>query len=128
MSFTITDTGSPNNEVRTSVWNWKPTLEIIRDIGAVDEPRLKQMQYNATGTSVSQDEAQMIGAGVRGKYLSKLAPNQRIRLDLSITDEPDDGTFYSGDDKEAWKNYGATYAWLEEFAAFCLNCKGFQVF
>jgi len=128
MSFTITDTGSPNNEVRTNVWNWKPTLEIIRAIGAVDEPRLKQMQYNATGTSVSQDEAEEIGAAVRARYLSKLAPHQRIRLDLSVTDEPDDGTLYSGDDKEAWKNYGATYAWLEEFAAFCSSCKGFQVF
>lgn len=126
MSFTFIDSGSPNNEVRTNVWNWKPTLEIIKDLDVISEQGVRQMQYNATGFTVSPDDALAIGAGIRGKYLSKMQPKQRVRTDLSITDEVDDGTLHSGE--ESWKNYGATYNWLEEFADFCSRSKGFQIF
>ena len=128
MSFTFIDSGSPNNEIHTNVWNWKPTLEIIKDLDVIGEARVRQMGYNATGFSVSQEEAGQLGKGIREKYLSKMTPQHRVRTDLSITDEPDDGTLYRGDDSQAWKNYSATYAWLEEFADFCLKCKGFQIF
>jgi hypothetical protein len=46
---------------------------------------------------------------------------------LTITDKPDDGTMYRDAD-EQWKNYSASRNWLEEFSAFCIRCKGFQVF
>jgi hypothetical protein len=128
MSFIFIDSGSPNNEIHTNVWNWKPTLEIIKDLDVIGEQRVRQMQYNATGFSVSGDEAEMLGNGIRNKFLAKMKPKDRVRTDLSITDEPDDGTLYRGDDSEAWKNYGASYAWLEEFSDFCLKCKGFQIF
>ena len=128
MSFTFIDSGSPNNEIHTNVWNWKPTLEIIRDLDVIGEMRARQLQYNATGFTVSGDEAALLGNGIRTRYLAKMKPGNRVRTDLSITDEPDDGTLYRGDDSESWKNYGATYAWLEEFADFCLKCKGFQIF
>jgi hypothetical protein len=128
MSFTFIDSGSPNNEIRTNVWNWKPTLEIIRDLDVIGEQGVRQMQYNATGFSVSEDEAQMLAGGIRTKYLSKMTPKHRVMTDLSISDEPDDGTLRRGDDSEAWKNYGATFAWLDEFCDFCMRCKGFQIF
>ena len=128
MSFTFIDSGSANNEIRTNVWNWKPTLEIIRDLDVIGEQAVRQMQYNATGFKVSQDEAELLGNAIRSKYLAKMTPKHRVRMDLSITDEPDDGTLYRGDDSQAWKNYGAQYDWLEEFSKFCLECKGFQIY
>jgi len=128
MSFTFIDSGSQNNEIHTNVWNWKPTLEVIKDLDVITEQRVRQMQYNATGFSISADEAGLIANGIRTKYLSKMKPEDRVRTDLSITDEPDDGTLYRGDDSQSWKNYGATYDWLKEFSDFCLNCKGFQIF
>lgn len=128
MSFTFIDAGSPNNEIRTNVWNWKPTLEIIRELDVIGEMAVRQMQYNATGFQVGADEAGMIANGIRSKYLSRMKPQDRVRMDLSITNEPDDGTLYRGDDSQAWKNYGATYDWLEEFSNFCLKSQGFQIF
>jgi hypothetical protein len=128
MSFTFTDSGSPNNEVRTNVWNWKPTLEIIRDLNVIGEMGVRQLKYNATGYTFTEEEAQALGAGIRAQYVAKMTPKQRVRTDLSITDDVDDGTLYSGDDSESWKNYGATYNWLEEFADFCLKSKGFQIY
>jgi len=64
---------------------------------------------------------------IKEKILPKLAPNKRIFSNLSITDEPDDGTIYKGND-EQWKNYSTKHDWLDEFADFCISSEGFQVF
>lgn len=127
MSFTLIDLGSENFEFRANVWNWKPAVEIIKSFDLVDEGKLRQMGYNATGAKFSQDEANLIGAKIRDEILPKMEPNKRIFADLSITDAPDDGTLYKDED-EQWKNYSATYVWLKDFSEFCLKSKGFQVF
>ena len=127
MSFTLIDLGSENYEFRANVWNWKTTLEIIKSFDIVDEGKVRQMTYNATGAKVSHEDAQDIGEKIRDEILPKLEPNKRIFMDLSITDKPDDGTLYRDED-EQWKNYSADYEWLKEFSEFCLKSKGFQVF
>ena len=127
MSFTIIDSGSENFEFRSNVWNWKAALEVIKSFDVVGEGKIRQMSYNATGVSVSSDEARIIGEKIRDEILPKLKPNKRIFADLSITDKPDDGTIYKDED-EQWKNYSADYYYLEEFSEFCLKSKGFQVY
>jgi len=127
MSFTLLDLGSKNFEFRANVWNWKPTLEIIKSFDIVDEGKLRQMSYNATGAQFSDEEAQTIGEKIRDEILPKLEPNKRMFGDLSVTDAPDDGTFHS-EGKEEWKNYSVSYDWLKDFSEFCLKSEGFQVF
>lgn len=127
MSFTLMDLSSENYEFRASVWNWKPTLEIIKSFNIVDEGKLRQMSYNATGAKISADEAVIIGEKIRDAILPKLEPNKRMFMDLSITDAPDDGTLFQDED-DKWKNYSVDYEWLKEFSEFCLKSKGFQVF
>ena len=127
MSFTLIDLGSEKFEFRTNVWNWKPTLEVIKSFDIVDEGKLRQMSYNATGARFSDEEAHTIGVRIRDDILPKLEPNKRIFADLSITDAPDDGTLYKDGD-EQWKNYSTNYNWLKDFSEFCLTSKGFQVF
>ena len=127
MSFTLLDLGSENFEFRANIWNWKPTVEIIKSFDIVDEGKLRQMSYNATGAQFSDEEAQTIGEKIRDEILPKLEPNKRMFGDLSVTDAPDDGTFHSEGDQE-WKNYSASYDWLKDFSEFCLKSEGFQVF
>jgi hypothetical protein len=127
MSFTLMDLGSENFEFRANVWNWKPTLEIIKSFDIMSDGKLRQMEYNATGVSISREEAHEIGEKIRDTILPKLEPNKRIFMDLSVTDKPDDGTLYKDED-EQWKNYSTSYEWLKEFSDFCLNSKGFQVY
>lgn len=127
MSFTLMDLGSENYEFRANVWNWKPTLEIIKSFDILSEGKIKQMNYNATGVKLEREEAHLIGEKIRDEILPRLAPNKRIFADLSITDEPDDGTLHKDNDDQ-WKNYSTNYDWLKEFADFCLKSKGFQVF
>lgn len=121
------DLGSENFEFRASVWNWKTVLEIVRSLDIVSEGKLRQMNYNAAGTSVSVEESRQIAEKIRDEILPKMGPGKRIFADLSVTDKPDDGTLYRDDD-ERWKNYSVDYEWLREFTDFCLNSKGFQVF
>ncbi len=127
MSFTLMDTGAENFEFRANVWNWKPTLEIIKSFNIVSDNKLRQMEYNATGVKLTREEVHEIAAKIRDEILPKLEPNKRIFMDLSITDEPDDGTLYKDED-EQWKNYSASHDWLKDFVEFCLKSKGFQVF
>lgn len=121
------DLGSEGFEFRSNVWNWKPALEIIKSFDVIDEGKLRQMGYNATGATFSREEAHTIGERIRDEILPKLEPNKRIFTDLSITDAPDDGTLFQDED-EKWKNYSASYNWLKDFSDFCLQSKGFQVF
>jgi hypothetical protein len=127
MSFTLMDLSSENFEFQANVWNWKTTLEIIKSFDVISEGKLRQMAYNATGVKLEQDEAQIIGEKIRDKILPLVAPNKRIYMDLSVTDEPDDGTLYRDED-EQWKNYSTDHDWLKEFSEFCLKSKGFQVY
>jgi len=127
MSFTLIDLSSERFEFRANVWNWKPTLEVIKSFDIIDEGKLRQMSHSAMGAQFSDEEAHTIGAKIRDEILPKLEPNKRIFADLSITDAPDDGTLHKEDD-EQWKNYSASYDLLKDFSEFCLRSKGFQVF
>ena len=127
MSFTLMSLSSENFEFRSNVWNWKATLEVIKSFDIVSEGKVRQMSSNATGVSVSGEEAQLIGDKIRQDILPQLEPNKRIFSNLSITDKPDDGMIYKDKDEE-WKNYSANYNYLDDFSDFCLKSKGFQVY
>jgi hypothetical protein len=127
MSFTLMDLGSEGFEFRASVWNWKPTLEIIKSFDVLSDGTVKQMNYNATGVKLSKEEVHEIGTRIRDQILPKLEPNKRMFADLTVTDAPDDGTFHKDGD-EQWKNYSVNHDWLKDFADFCLLSKGFQIF
>jgi len=127
MSFTLMDLGAEGFEFRANVWNWKPTLEIIKSFDILSEGTIRQMNYNATGVKLEKDDAHLVGKKIQEELLPKLEPNKRIFADLSITDAPDDGTLYKDED-EQWKNYSVNYEWLKDFSEFCLKSKGFQVF
>ena len=124
MSFTLTDLASDEHEINVNGWNWRPTLVLIGAFNLIDEGRFELMGFNATGVQIEVGEAHEIGRRIRDEVLSKLRPGDRVLYDLSVTDEPDDGTFYRD---ELSKNYSATYDWLERFAEFCLKSKGFRV-
>lgn len=127
MSFTLLDQGSENFELTANVWTWKAALEVIKSLDIIGEGAVRQMTYNATGVSVSMEDARDIGTRIRDEFLSKMGENSRVFADLSISDAPDDMTLHRDED-EQWKNYSASYEWLKEFSEFCLRSKGFRVF
>ena len=127
MSFTFIDMGSENYEFTANVWNWKAALEVIKSLDVLSEAMVRQMGYNALGIKVEKEEAHMLGERIRDRILPQLVPNKRMFADLSVTDQPDDGTIYRDED-EQWRNYSVGHDWLKEFSEFCLRSKGFQIF
>lgn len=127
MSFTLIDMGSENYEFTANVWNWKAALEVIKSLDVLSEAMVRQMGYNALGIKVDREEAHILGERIRDLILPQLEPNKRMFADLSVTDEPDDGTIYRDED-EQWRNYSVGHDWLKDFSDFCLRSKGFQIF
>jgi hypothetical protein len=91
----------------------------------MDTERIELMHQQCAGTVVTQDEARQIARGLQQGVLARLQAGEHVRLDLSTTSEPDDGTLYQGADAD--KNYSATCEWLTSFARFCSECRGFKV-
>jgi hypothetical protein len=127
VSFTFIDMGSENYEFTANVWNWKAALEVIKSLDVLSEAMVRQMGYNALGVKVDKEEAHILGERIRDLILPQLAPNKRMFADLSVTEEPDDGTIYRDED-EQWRNYSVGHDWLKDFSEFCLRSKGFQIF
>ena len=125
MGFSVTDLTDEQNFLFVNFWNWHPTVELIRSFGVIDDERLELMQIQCVGAQISRHEARHIGERIQKGILSHLSDEGRVKLDLSVTTEPDDGTMYYGDDAE--RNYGANRTWLRKFAHFCLTCSGFEV-
>lgn len=121
------DMGSENYEFTANVWNWKAALEVIKSLDVLSEAMVRQMGYNALGIKVDREEAHILGERIRDLILPQLEPNKRMFADLSVTDEPDDGTIYRDED-EQWRNYSVGHDWLKDFSDFCLRSKGFQIF
>ena len=127
MSFTLIDLSSENYEFRANVWNWKAALEVIKSLDIIGDGKIREMSESATGATITNEQARLIGEQIQKEFLPRLKPDKRILGNLSITDKPDDGTIYKDKD-EQWKNYSADYYWLKEFSEFCLKSKGFQVY
>jgi hypothetical protein len=112
MSFKLLDLGSENFEFNANVWNWKTALEIIKSLDLISEGKVRQMGVNATGVKLDLADAHLIGEKIRDQILPKVAPNQRMYSDLTVTDKPDDMTLFKDDD-EQWKNYSVDHDWLK---------------
>jgi hypothetical protein len=126
MGVILVDSQQDDRSENCNWWNWRPTIELIRSLGLIDDERLDLMGSNA-GAEVTQQEAQAIGKFIAKRVLPGLRPGQRVLLDLTVTDAPDDGTFYR-EPGEQHKNYSATERWLRRFADFCKECHGFRVY
>ena len=127
MSVVLIDLKSPTNEFPASMWNWRTAVAVIRDLNLIDEFLVRRMVENGSGVRIEKAEAHLIGNTIREVVLPKLEPNKRIYENLTITDEQDDGTFYR-QGAQNWKNFSASYRWLEDLADFCISTEGFEVF
>lgn len=106
-----------------NAWNWRPMLELIEKVGIIERERLELLGANL-GQRVEESEACAIAKILKEELLPRMRPGDRMLLDTSITDQPDDGKMHY--DYIAL-NYSSTYDWLSQFADFCANCKGFTV-
>lgn len=124
MRFELVNLADQSTAVRVNLWNWQPTVELIRHLGMIDDDRLKKMRSNACHVRVSAEEAHAIGEKLRREVCARMQPGQRVTHDLRIMSESDGGEF-EWENPES--NYCATYEWLQKFVDFCRISQGFEV-
>lgn len=127
MSVTLADIAGINDNFSASRWSWKAAMAIIESLDVVDESTLKMLQKGHLDIIIEKDVAKLIAAGIKENYLAKLSEKSRVYANLSITEDPDDGTLYKSQEDE-WKNYSASKEWLESFVDFCETSEGFRIF
>jgi hypothetical protein len=125
MTFHLTDIGNDKRIIFVNFWNWRPTAELLRRAGILDEKRLAELSMQLSRARVTKDEARDIARHLRETVLPNLPQVTRMLFDGSVTTAPDDGTFYKSPE-DFHRNYGAIRSWLEEFASFCETCDGFE--
>ena len=114
----------PNNRqieaIKVSSWSWSTTVELIRRSGIllVDSEIFEDSSY----LEVPEPKAPLIADWIEQNILADVPTGSRVKLDGSLTSEPDDGTFHRDNLEE---NYSADTTWLVEFVNFLRKCEGF---
>ena len=121
---------SEGEDLQINAWNWRPTLELLLEVNAISEEEYEVLGAQGCGGAVAKEKAVQIADAV-GQKLTRMNPEERIRADLSVPQEPKKLAVFSpkmeSDDIDVNELYSATYEWLETFAKFCRSSGGFKV-
>jgi hypothetical protein len=114
--------------VTVNWWNWRPTVALLVRSGCLPGgERAERCLANGCGGHLSPAEA-LRAAEVVDRLVKSMAPQDRLLLDGSVTDEPKDYSRPVSEwDEETWDHYSASYEWLRRFAVFCRSSGGFEV-
>ena len=116
-------------DLQVNAWNWRPTLLLLREVNAITEEDYERMRAQGCGGMVDKAKAEQIAEVITQKLVS-MKPGERMRANLSVTNEPKTPAVFSPDvneDNDVNELYSATYDWLETFAQFCRTSGGFKV-
>ena len=75
------------------------------------------------GGALDGDQVAALAGFLAERVRPSIAPGSRMFFDGSVTDAPDDGTFYRAED-ELWKNYSLTREVLDRVVDFLLAAAG----
>jgi hypothetical protein len=117
-------------DLRVNAWNWRPTIALLRHANLIDEQQHELMGCNGCSGGVTSEIANSI-AYFLDEQLKHMTPGQRLRADLTATNEPKRMVIFTPgmkvEDIDAAEIYSATYEWLVIFRDFCRTSAGFKV-
>jgi hypothetical protein len=113
-----------------NAWNWRPTLELLRDAELIDEDLFERMGTHGCKAEVDAPTACRIADFIQTR-LCAMKSEQRVLYDLTITDRPKKPLIITPDTKadqiDAVDVYSASYEWLVQFRDFSMTSGGFEV-
>ena len=128
MSFILV----PKNgeEIKINAWNWRPSLELLRDAGIIDDDLFERMGTHGRKAEVDAATAARIADFIEAR-LRTMKPEQRVLADLTVTDKPKRRLIITPGTKidqiDAVDVYSASYEWLVTFRDFSKTSGGFEV-
>jgi hypothetical protein len=87
---------------KLNAWNWGVMHLLVEEGGLFDEEVWGPARHGLGELDAAQCAA--LAGFLREQVLPRLKPGERIFMNGSVTDVPDDGTFFRAED-ELWKNY-----------------------
>jgi hypothetical protein len=124
MGVDIDDLRDRNRSIHSSWWSWRTTVELVRTLRIFDNQRL-DMLSDGFG-EFTEAEAKQLAQGLEREILPGLKQNQRVLLNGTVTESPDEGTFYR-EPNEQHENYSVQYEWLVKFVEFSKASGGLYV-
>lgn len=114
MSFTLQD--AKDDDFRLNAWNWGVLHHLVVRAAILPDQVWEPARYNA-GAELDTEQIGVLADFLEQSLLPRLQPGERMYHDGSVTDEPDDGTFYR-EEGEMWKNYSLHHSVLIGVIAF----------
>ncbi|GGO81671.1 hypothetical protein [Nonomuraea cavernae] len=97
-----------------NAWTWRPTLALLEDGKVLDPDTTTMLGVNGHMPITAQEAARI--ADFLDTYLNGLPADGRVRLDGTVTTDPDTHQFHRAD---LDRNYSASTEWLRTFRDFC---------
>lgn len=117
-------------EIVINAWNWRPTLEFLRDAEIIDDDLFERMGTHGCKAEVDAPTTSRIADFIDSR-LGAMKPEQRVLYDFTITDRPKKPLIITPDTKteeiDTVDVYSASYDWLVKFRDFSRTSGGFEV-
>jgi hypothetical protein len=107
-------------DLKVNSWRWGTTMMLIQ------QSNLLEAGVEIFGDRIvisSAESCAKLADWFESHILPGMEQGSRVKLDGSITSEPDDGTIHHDDLAET---YSVDHEWLLEFVPFLRGCGGFR--
>ena len=89
-------------DLKMNAWNWGVLHHVVERAGLFPGELWEPARHG--GGELDAADVARLADFLAERVLPRLAPGQRMFFDGTVTDEPDDGTFYR-EENELWRNY-----------------------
>jgi hypothetical protein len=109
-------------DLKVNAWNWGVLHHLVEQAGIFPDDVWVPKRYNGGG-ALDADQVARLADFLAAEVVPLIGEGERMFFDGSITDVPDDGTFYRADD-ELWKNYSLRRDVLDAVIEFLRAASG----
>jgi len=113
---------SGDRRLKLNAWNWG-VLHAFVARGAILPGEDWDLKRHGAGEDLDALQVALLADFLERELLPLLRPGERLFYDGTVTDVPDDGTFFRAED-ELWKNYSLHRDVLVEVIAFLRDAGG----
>ncbi len=113
-------------DYHVNVWNWGVLHHMVAIENIFPEEIWEPLYYNL-GYELNAEQVTILADFLETKLLPSLKAGERLFFNGTITNEPDDGTFYR-DEKDVWRNYSLHHHVLVQIINFLRNTNGYVKF
>lgn len=108
--------------LKINAWNWGVLHEIVAKRKLFAEDVWAPKRGNGGG-ELDPDQVMALVEFLERDVLPYLGPGERLYHDGSVTNQPDDGTFFR-EEHELWKNYSLQHEVLADAVRFLRDARG----